>query len=689
MAFKEREKGECRLFSLALVLAVVFHVDPAVAGWGGDDTVQLNLTYVERNGLNAPFGEGDLAMGGAQAVLAGAGMMQSFNMSLSDILNGKAQVPKTTGETMKQYMTNATSQKAASLPRNTEYHGTLNATLKWDEAKQAYLVQSGTYKWSASNNSTWQEGDHDQYSRLSASGTHQLKPNEVKLKFDGGDLSKTLGAKGQGGEGRTYDLHLNIKPKSAAVTGDSGWIVGKGGVYDTRERYTAAGVLVLSVDEYKPTKGGNDLAATSHRAEEHRPPVLFDPKLDYKADGREVQARRAKFSETWQNPIGGQASISWTVSLPGDIVADPGGPYTVERAGKVTVDGSNSQGHIKKYIWTFKLIREEPAPNISRRRTGFSLLALLLNPRSAEAAAPASGSDAGVCTKEGEKVEVKAVDTIEATLTVKGSQGSDTATTKICVVPRRDFKTAYNPADDDRKGELPRKGAQDANASVHGLTILPISGGGMAFNLCGGGDEFSTIQQWKNVAHVLHFAGGHAKEDDWWEGRAYVLKQMEDKDGPCDGVWYVEKPLFSIRRRYYLSPYFPADGLVPPHDSKADAEPLVNWHYENLEWGETHKSKPADFDPGQCVEEALNHESEHSKLIQTQLGQENGDPGMVIEKLYGKDKEELKKKVFLALKEADASLYNLGLKLDYRPEMYKGFLRLWNLAAQKWHVPVK
>lgn len=678
--------GRWIAWAVAGSLGLALQALPAEAS----DTVNLTLTYSERDGLSGPSGQGDLVSGGVRAAAGAAGMMKSFDSlgdTLKDILSGKTvNVPKTTGESMRQYFKPSPAlQAAAQFPRSSGYRGKLEAVLEWKEDQGAYVVRSGTWVWTAFNQSHILTDKHHLYSSLSSGGTHKLQTNEVKIKMEEAGMAKSLAFRGQTGGETVYSLKLNIHPKPAAVTGTSGWIVDKGNVYEVKERYTPAGVQTLYTDEYRPNTEGNDMGATTHRGLEKSGPVMFEQGISYHADDRQVQNGRARFSETWTDPNGTQVSISWSVYLPGQVVADPGGPYTVERGGKVTLDGSGSKGKIDSYVWTFSVLEEPSTPKISRKSTGRFGPISWLRPPLAEAAAVPAGPGPGKARKEGEKVDVQPLLDVQATLEAKGEQGSDTATVCVCVQPR-DFKTSYDPANDDQGVlPLPSKGKP---ATVHGRSILPlVAEGHMAFNLCGG-EKIERLEDWKKISHVLHVAGDHDDKSDLWEDRAYVLKQVSDPNGPCDGWWYVEKPLYTIQRRHYLSPYFTPDGPPPAEGLQANGESITNWHYENLEWGEKVPHRSQDFDPERCRQDALKHEQEHSRLIKQRL-ENGGDPGPVIERMCGKDRSKVKQDVYEKLEDADTELHNLGQNLDYQPELYDGFLRLWDTGKRTWRVPVK
>ena len=312
------------------------------------DQLQLTLTYSERNGASGPTGLfGDMAnsitMSGGAYVNLMDGLKNLGNL-LGNLSSGhEIKVPKTSGEIGRLMTSDRGLYLISLIPRNSGYRGRLQAWLQWDSAKKAYLVRSGTLVWTADNHSRFQSEGHLQTSQLSSGGTYTLKPEDVRVSFKGGK-AEAMGA-GAKDDQDTYTLKVDLAPKPEPIIGESGWIVGGGGVYEAHAKYTGAGVEVIGTKEYTPAPGGNDLVAKPPEKYETAPVELYSHKLSYSAEDRPVEGGKGTFAETWVDMTGTSVSISWQLGLPTTTVEiaelkQEGGPRTSDASQLVFEKGT-------------------------------------------------------------------------------------------------------------------------------------------------------------------------------------------------------------------------------------------------------------------------------------------------------------------------------------------------------------
>lgn len=273
------------------------------------DKVHLSLSFSRRNGLAFPAAGGvglvSVPLLGGGALASALGGLANLGTKLNQLFSGQeAGIPKTEGE-MARMMTSPEGDQlvamASRLPLSCSSNGQLEADLVWDPQERAYVVDSGTLVWSGRNNSRFQAGETLLYCNVSGGGTHQLKRDEVKVKFPQGDLAKAVAGKKGKDETLTYDLVISAKVKEEPLIGEGGWI--SGDAFQAREKYTTGGTQT----DIKAIGGGDNLNA---------PPTMFALPVSYSAEEREIRDGRAEFSEAWTSPGGTQEMIRWRLGRP-------------------------------------------------------------------------------------------------------------------------------------------------------------------------------------------------------------------------------------------------------------------------------------------------------------------------------------------------------------------------------------
>ncbi len=700
---------ECKRVNLWMfVLLVMFGLAPFEC-LAAEDTVSLHLTFIERNGLSGPSGQGDFAVGTAQATLATAGIVKAFG-SLNDIFSAlssgkEIKVPKTTGESVRSMTDMKLAQKAAALPRRSGYKATIDATLAWNEAKKAYLVQSGTCTWDTYNRSTLQGGGHDFFTNLSASGTHKLKPEEIRIKYDGAKLSEALASKQE--NAGTYTLEVMIRPEPKAVVGNSGWIVGKGKIYESKERYTPGGVLVLTTDEYKPTPDGNDLMATNHRASDKRPPYLFEHNLSYKAEERTLQKGKGRFSEQWLDSTGVWNAISWSVYLPGDLVAIPGGPYAEERAESISIDGSESKGKIAKYEWTFVPVPDEEAGgesgDIGNSAVPAQALMGLASSGSGGGAGggggtgkggggstPTPGKGSGQAapaekTLLGPKAKFINIKDIKAKLKVTDEQGQEDTDEAFIKAFPRNFEIKYDGKDEE--AYLPLQKAALANLEIRPLLNASVTTG---LNLCGGEPKLTDLSAWKTCDHYLHTPVPYVDgAEASYEDKAYKVAQVKDENSPWNEQFYVSELTVKIVRRAYISPYFLPDAEARALGALPQGAPTTwaqaNSDYRKQEAEKGRQFSDDDFNAGAFVAMLWRHEHTHSQIIKEYVDEEGEKAARNLEKLNQPDRGLLTKAADGKVAAIDRELYARNKAFDDLKAATSKYSVLWQGGYVMWN----
>jgi hypothetical protein len=597
------------------------------------DKVHFSLTYSERNGLAFPSAGGvglvSAPIYGGAAIAGALGGLGNLGAKLNALFQGgEADLPKTTGETMRLMASPEGDQLAAlaaSLPLSCSAHAQLEADLVWDAKEKAYVVESGTYVWTGNNNSRFESGKTLLYCQVSGGGTHKLKRNEVRILFPEPNLSKAVSPKSS--TRATYTLKVEVQPKEEPVTGEGGWIVAGGNVFEITEKYTTGGTESLITDEYKVAPGGNDFMASGHKAKVQGAPLLFAKSLGYEAEDREIRNGRGNFSETWTAPGGTQAAISWGFNED-QLVAEPKVASTVVRGGTVKLDGSASRGRIRDYAWTFKPTGQSGVlPDASAK-------------------------------KQGATAEVILLDSMEVTLTVSNGDRSDKRSVQVAVTPRESFETTFEQAAEDRQPDSLRPYYQ---------ALDPVKAGDPTFEIVLSGGEnvcaFDPPAAGEPI-HILHPDPEKAPPDE-----IYTLRQVADRDGPWDGFSYVEGWKAKVKRQTRLNKYILPDG--PP-----SYVGMKNFYEGNLELGYAVEAYLAAV---------RKHEQLHSDRMERSL--QSKDPAKDVEKSIGKDETQLREKIGQQIKEAAQRIHDAA-KDPINPEQWHGLLGVPEFRTYKWHPSV-
>ncbi len=271
-----------------------------------------------------------------------------------------------------------------------------------------------------------------------------------------------------------------------------------------------------------------------------------------------------------------------------ELRADAGGPYNVERGQPVTLDGSASTGLIRDYRWTFA-----PAGDC---------------PESFD-------SGAG---KSGVRSSVVPLCPMTATLTVTDGAEEDSAAVPITVTPR-DWRTPFQHV----QPEVELEGAEPP-LILGGILIRYVG----AINTCAldasQGEDF----------HLFHPPAA----DGSWEGGGYILRQVQDPEGPFDGWWYVDDYRVEIMRVTAINPYLLPGGPPP----LAGSEPFY----------EANQKRGADV--AGYLQAVRDHEYEHS--LRRKLALASFDPAEKVEKRSGAQRDRLKQELDKLIREAEKEI---------------------------------
>ena len=288
----------------------------------------------------------------------------------------------------------------------------------------------------------------------------------------------------------------------------------------------------------------------------------------------------------------------------GSLRADPGGPYTVKRAGKAKLDGSAStpKRKIKEYSWKFRPAGADCPADVPSKST----------------------------RKEGRKTDVVALCGIEATLTVVAKNGErNSATTMVNVTPRgpKRWRTPFKHREkqDDPRAPDQIPSAAAAGGGNYGFSIF----GGLNVSDCGRNSASGEI-----LCPLLD--GGNS-----WLGSGYELAKVNDPKGPFDGYSYVASSEIEVKRAALINP-----SILPGS----------TFYAHNLEAGRD----VAGFVNAIRQHEGLGNgapRSGHSLIMKTILASPEGDPRRVAEGLFAPDKEAARKRV-------DKALHAIERRLD-------------------------
>lgn len=183
--------------------------------------------------------------------------------------------------------------------------------------------------------------------------------------------------------------------------------------------------------------------------------------------------------------------LSWSLKKAKELEADVGGPYTVERGAKVTLDGSRSRGPIEEYVWTMT-----PRSDCKDNTTDVALEV----GQSAE--------------KAGKTYTFTALCGVDIRLVVRGPNGTEDADTGQVTATPRAWQTPYT---------APTSLVVDNNLQVGGT------------NQCAFEPDAT-----KTSGHYIHRTP---------DAPGYEVKQVDDPDGPFAKAFYLVSPTLKVWRR--------------------------------------------------------------------------------------------------------------------------------------------
>jgi hypothetical protein len=312
-----------------------------------------------------------------------------------------------------------------------------------------------------------------------------------------------------------------------------------------------------------------------------------------------------------------------------ELHADPGGPYTVRRAGRVKLDGSGSrpQSKIEKYKWSLRPIPADCPGGVPSNAT----------------------------RKEGRRTSVVALCGLRATLTVVARDGDrDTASTTVNVLPRgpKSWRTPFSEREDSTDPRTPREKP----------SATSLGEGNFAFSIFGGLNVSDCGSQSSSSEILCPLLG----KGNSWLGSGYELATVDDPKGPFDGYAYVVSPEITVKRAALINPSILPGSPFYQHNLEAgrDVAGFVNAVREHEELG---NGTPR---------------SGHGLIMKTILQTPAGDPRRVIESLFAPSREK-------ARQEVDRSLHQIEHRLDSESEdplaeIWSGTIDFFDTYQQRW-----
>ena len=338
---------------------------------------------------------------------------------------------------------------------------------------------------------------------------------------------------------------------------------------------------------------------------------------------------------------------SWTQSAPrngggvwklevlsaGSLHADPGGPYSPQRADQVTLDGSRSRpgpGHrIDDYQWELTPL----------------------------------GNPAG-CTGIGKPTTASGVTTsfialcsFRARLTVHQDDGdTDSSEVEITVRPRR-WKTEFTTDATARHDKSFSFTAGVPSGAAKSTSKAMAFG----YNRCRRIDAASNREHFDEDSN--HWYEPHPGSVNDYEEGTYWLDQVQD-GGPFDGVYYVSRGDFAIERAIWLNKRFYAPGDVEFLNSGPGRQvDACTPQGQRCAFG-----KPT-FARLLQVEEA--HERMHSTLAEKALRKLAKDPAVEVESGLSLDRATLKQSVNQVVAGAVSAMSNASTEDQVKAEVRK------------------
>jgi hypothetical protein len=323
-------------------------------------------------------------------------------------------------------------------------------------------------------------------------------------------------------------------------------------------------------------------------------------------------------------------SGSWKVILgraEKDPVAKAGGPYSVERAATVTLDGSKSTTRhkpMRSYRWKF-------APGEDCE--GFS-------PR-------------GV-TMTGKTVKVVPLCSLTATLEVEDDEGhTDSDVARIKVKPRTSgWRTPFSRRTED--------GGARAPTGTPSARTLPD--GGVEGSLFVGLNASDCGQEKPGAAIVCPIPSGRFT----WAGNGYEIDKVSNPGGPFDGYSYVRSSILEIKRVELV-----AAGILPGSA----------WYQNTVAL----QGDAAGFLAAVRLHEGLGAgraNTGHSQIIRDEARKPSGDVRRELEKLAAPTESGLTSKADAKVTEIDARIDSLSN--DPLPDIWTGKITYFHPASNQY-----
>jgi hypothetical protein len=225
-------------------------------------------------------------------------------------------------------------------------------------------------------------------------------------------------------------------------------------------------------------------------------------------------------------PVEGDCRMTYNQKRP-PVQADPGGPYRVERAGTVVLDGSRSKGKCLTYTWTFAAA---PKDALDPRHHSSDQQDEAVFGEVATLACPEGTMGNPGAQKTGPTAPTKFLCSLTVRLTVTDGSSTDSKTVLVTVTPRRGWQTSVDSAQPetyDGPGSLIRaQPGQLQTDLLFGKNICAID---------------------SNPGHALH--AGRS-----WQGEGYTVTSLRDSNGPFDNWVYVAGSTLRIKRRVQINP---------------------------------------------------------------------------------------------------------------------------------------
>jgi hypothetical protein len=317
------------------------------------------------------------------------------------------------------------------------------------------------------------------------------------------------------------------------------------------------------------------------------------------------------------------------------IVAKAGGPYPVQRAGSVTLDGSGSVGQNLTYSWSFAPGGDCPA-----------------------------GTQLGSGSMSGAKVTVVALCGLTATLTVRDTSGnSDTATASVVVSDRPFAATSVSHAQQSWTAkQLDRRTPTDfIYAGGPGTTGLNV-------NAC------TTATESSYLCPYLKWPYGATNTR---LNKGYTLATVNNPGGPFHGFSYVNAATLSVQRRALFN-----TTLLPTGPKPKGAK--TNFYNQN---------KGAGLDVDGFLAAIGQHEGEgamgqpgsgHTGAIRQFLAADpSHDPDLALEAVFGPTQTAARDRADAVLTRIECDMANATgdpLPVIWGPRA----LVLWDPAAKGW-----